>query len=195
MAAAAPTVFWRVTLPLAVPGLVITALFSFMTAWSEYIVAAQVMQDEAMFTLPLGIKSFQASMSTQWGLYAAAVDPREHPGRRGIPRAQQVSRLRPHARIGEGVTRLLPESDANWPPFLSLAAITRTLLAHLAWRVVIGLFPECLTLFGVLKQPRSLQTTRLPPGALPAGMATAPPSRICEMPVAAGGVVPTASGY
>jgi arabinogalactan oligomer/maltooligosaccharide transport system permease protein len=64
--------FWRVTLPLAVPGLVITALFSFMAAWSEYMVAAQVMQDEAMFTLPLGIRSFQASMSTQWGLYAAA---------------------------------------------------------------------------------------------------------------------------
>ena len=35
-------------------------------------VAAQVMQDEAMFTLPLGIRGFQASMSTQWGLYAAA---------------------------------------------------------------------------------------------------------------------------
>ena len=65
-------VFWRVTLPLAVPGLVITALFSFMTAWSEYIVAAQVMQDEEMFTLPLGLKSFQANMSTEWGLYAAA---------------------------------------------------------------------------------------------------------------------------
>jgi arabinogalactan oligomer/maltooligosaccharide transport system permease protein len=56
---------------LAVPGLVITALFSFMTAWSEYIVAAQVMQDRNLFTLPLGLKSFQASMSTQWGLYAA----------------------------------------------------------------------------------------------------------------------------
>ena len=64
--------FWRVILPLAAPGLVITALFSFMTAWSEYIVAAQVMQDEAMFTLPLGIKGFQASLSSQWGLYAAA---------------------------------------------------------------------------------------------------------------------------
>jgi arabinogalactan oligomer/maltooligosaccharide transport system permease protein len=64
--------FWRVILPLAMPGLVITALFSFMAAWSEYIVAAQVMQDEEMFTLPLGLKSFQASMSTQWGLYAAA---------------------------------------------------------------------------------------------------------------------------
>jgi arabinogalactan oligomer / maltooligosaccharide transport system permease protein len=66
------TAFWSVILPLATPGLVITALFSFMTAWSEYIVAAQVMQDENMFTLPLGIKSFQASMSTQWGLYAGA---------------------------------------------------------------------------------------------------------------------------
>jgi arabinogalactan oligomer / maltooligosaccharide transport system permease protein len=64
--------FWRVILPLAMPGLVITALFSFMAAWSEYIVAAQVMQDQEMFTLPLGLKSFQASLSTQWGLYAAA---------------------------------------------------------------------------------------------------------------------------
>lgn len=64
--------FWHVVLPLATPGLVITALFSFMTAWSEYIVAAQVMQNEDMFTLPLGIKGFQASLSSQWGLYAAA---------------------------------------------------------------------------------------------------------------------------
>ncbi|MEM9185051.1 MAG: sugar ABC transporter permease [Planctomycetota bacterium] len=64
--------FAKVILPLAVPGLVITALFSFMTAWSEYLVAAQVLQDTEMFTLPLGLKSFQASMSTQWGLYAAA---------------------------------------------------------------------------------------------------------------------------
>ncbi|MEM8677916.1 MAG: sugar ABC transporter permease [Planctomycetota bacterium] len=64
--------FLRVTLPLAVPGLVITALFSFMTAWSEYIVAAQVLQESELFTLPLGVKDFQASMSTQWGLYAAS---------------------------------------------------------------------------------------------------------------------------
>ena len=43
-----------------------------MTAWAEYIVAAQVLQSREMFTLPLGLRSFQASMSTQWGLYAAA---------------------------------------------------------------------------------------------------------------------------
>ena len=63
--------FRRIVLPLAAPALVITALFSFMTAWSEYIVAAQVLQDTSLFTLPLGLKQFEASMSTQWGLYAA----------------------------------------------------------------------------------------------------------------------------
>jgi arabinogalactan oligomer / maltooligosaccharide transport system permease protein len=64
--------FYKIVLPLASPALVITALFSFMSSWSEYIVAAQVLQETDMFTLPLGLKSFQASMSTQWGLYAAA---------------------------------------------------------------------------------------------------------------------------
>ena len=63
--------FRRVILPLSTPGLVITALFSFMTAWNEYVVAALVLQDTAMFTLPVGLKSFQSSLATQWGLYAA----------------------------------------------------------------------------------------------------------------------------
>lgn len=63
--------FYRVVFPLAAPALVITALFSFMTAWNEYVVANVVLQDVEMFTLPLGLKLFQASMTTQWGLYAA----------------------------------------------------------------------------------------------------------------------------
>ncbi|MDP2303018.1 MAG: sugar ABC transporter permease [Ignavibacteria bacterium] len=64
--------FYKIILPLASPALVITALFSFMTAWSEYIVAAQVLQDTSLYTLPLGLKSFESNMSTEWGLYAAA---------------------------------------------------------------------------------------------------------------------------
>ncbi|NND72619.1 MAG: sugar ABC transporter permease [Rhodothermales bacterium] len=63
--------FTKVILPLAAPALVITALFSFMTAWNEYVVANVVLQDTSMFTLPLGLKMFQGSMTTQWGLYAA----------------------------------------------------------------------------------------------------------------------------
>jgi len=64
--------FHRVILPLAAPALVITALFSFMTAWSEYLVAAQILQETSLWTLPLGLKSFESSMSTEWGLYGAA---------------------------------------------------------------------------------------------------------------------------
>ena len=63
--------FTKVILPVAAPALVITALFSFMASWSEYVVAAIVLQDPGLYTLPLGLKSFQASLSTQWGLYAA----------------------------------------------------------------------------------------------------------------------------
>ena len=64
--------FWRIILPLAAPALVITALFSFMAAWNEYIVAAQVLWYEDMFTIPLGLKSMQGNMTTEWGMYAAA---------------------------------------------------------------------------------------------------------------------------
>jgi arabinogalactan oligomer/maltooligosaccharide transport system permease protein len=63
--------FYKVILPLSSPALVITALFSFMASWSEYVVAAIILQDPKLYTLPLGLKSFQASLSTQWGLYAA----------------------------------------------------------------------------------------------------------------------------
>ncbi len=63
--------FTKVILPVSSPALVITALFSFMASWSEYVVAAIVLQDPGLYTLPLGLKSFQASLATQWGLYAA----------------------------------------------------------------------------------------------------------------------------
>jgi len=53
------------------PALVITALFSFMAAWSEYLVAAVVLSDKRLYTLPLGLKQFQSNFSTEWGLYSA----------------------------------------------------------------------------------------------------------------------------
>lgn len=64
--------FYKVILPLAYPALAITALFSFMSAWSEYLVAAVLIQDQDLFTLPLGLKMFQSNMEIAWGLYSAA---------------------------------------------------------------------------------------------------------------------------
>jgi arabinogalactan oligomer/maltooligosaccharide transport system permease protein len=64
--------FYKIIFPLASPALVITALFSFMSAWTEYVVAAQILQDTDLWTLPLGLKSFEANMGSEWGLYGAA---------------------------------------------------------------------------------------------------------------------------
>lgn len=63
--------FYRIILPLALPALAITALFSFMSAWSEYLVAAVLIQNRDLFTLPLGLKLFQSNMEVAWGLYSA----------------------------------------------------------------------------------------------------------------------------
>ncbi len=63
--------FYKIVLPLALPALAITALFSFMTAWSEYLVAAVLIQDTSLYTLPLGLKMFQSNMEVAWGLYSA----------------------------------------------------------------------------------------------------------------------------
>jgi arabinogalactan oligomer/maltooligosaccharide transport system permease protein len=64
--------FFRIILPLSTPALSITALFSFMTAWSEYIIARVVLQKQAMFTWPLGTVTLQGAYYTNWGPFSAA---------------------------------------------------------------------------------------------------------------------------
>ena len=65
------TIFTRVILPLAKPAIVVTALFSFMTAWNEFILAATFLNNEEMFTLPVMLQRFVGEYSTQWGYFAA----------------------------------------------------------------------------------------------------------------------------
>ena len=63
--------FTRVTLPLAAPALAITALFSFMSAWSEFLVARIIVNRQALYTLPLGLESLAGQFQTEWANYAA----------------------------------------------------------------------------------------------------------------------------
>lgn len=64
-------IFWMVVLPLAKPAIAITALFSFMTAWNEFILAATFMDKEEMYTAPVGLRFFVGGFSQQWGYFAA----------------------------------------------------------------------------------------------------------------------------
>lgn len=63
--------FVRVTLPLSAPALVITGLFSFMTGWSEFMVARVMLASEKLMTLPLGLESLFNTYQTEWANYAA----------------------------------------------------------------------------------------------------------------------------
>ncbi|MCB9683084.1 MAG: sugar ABC transporter permease [Alphaproteobacteria bacterium] len=64
-------IFSRIVLPLARPALAVTALFSFMTAWNEFILAATLMNDASSFTLPVALQRYVGEYQTDWGSFAA----------------------------------------------------------------------------------------------------------------------------
>jgi len=64
-------IFYRIILPLAKPALAVTALFSFMTAWNEYIQAATFMNRELSYTLPVALRNFVGQFAQDWGFFAA----------------------------------------------------------------------------------------------------------------------------
>jgi arabinogalactan oligomer/maltooligosaccharide transport system permease protein len=64
-------IFFKVVLPLARPALAVTALFSFMTAWNEFILAATVLNDASLFTLPVMLQRMVGEHTVEWGKFAA----------------------------------------------------------------------------------------------------------------------------
>jgi arabinogalactan oligomer/maltooligosaccharide transport system permease protein len=65
------TTFTRVILPLARPAIAVTALFAFMTAWNEFILAATLMGDERAYTLPVVLNGYVGEFGAEWGKFAA----------------------------------------------------------------------------------------------------------------------------
>lgn len=64
-------IFRKIILPLSRPALSVTALFSFMTAWNEFIMASTFMTNQSKYTLPVLIQSSVTEFSANWGLFAA----------------------------------------------------------------------------------------------------------------------------
>jgi len=64
-------IFFRIILPLAQPAIAVTALFSFMTGWNEFIVASLFMEEEIRYTAPVGLRFFVGGFAQQWGYFAA----------------------------------------------------------------------------------------------------------------------------
>ncbi|SHE75987.1 sugar ABC transporter permease [Streptoalloteichus hindustanus] len=66
-------VFWRLVLPLARPGLAVTAFYSFLTAWGEVAFASAFLSvaDDSK-TLSVGLQVFVQQNRAEWGHLAAA---------------------------------------------------------------------------------------------------------------------------
>ena len=64
--------FLLIVMPLSVPGILATSIFSFIGAWNEYVYAATFLNRQDQLTLPVGIQRFFAEFATDWpGLMAA----------------------------------------------------------------------------------------------------------------------------
>lgn len=63
--------FIRVVLPAARPAIAVTALFAFMSAYNEFILAATLLSREEMFTLPVVLQRYIGEYDQRWDLFSA----------------------------------------------------------------------------------------------------------------------------
>jgi len=59
--------FLRIVFPLVAPGLVATAIFGFIQAWNEYIIAYVLLSSASKQTLTIWLASFTTQHGTDWG--------------------------------------------------------------------------------------------------------------------------------
>jgi len=64
-------IFYRIILPLSAPAMAVTTLFSFMTGWTEFILAWVFLDNPQRFTLAMALRSMQGQFTTPWPEFAA----------------------------------------------------------------------------------------------------------------------------
>lgn len=58
------TFYWRIIMPLAVPALVTTAIFTFIWTWSDFFTQLIYLNDTSLYTIPLALSTFLDSTGT-----------------------------------------------------------------------------------------------------------------------------------
>ncbi len=65
--------FWKIILPLSMPGLIATAIYAFIQGWNEYVYARTFINSENLMTMPVGLEKFFTEYASNWpGLMAAS---------------------------------------------------------------------------------------------------------------------------
>jgi raffinose/stachyose/melibiose transport system permease protein len=55
--------FWRMVVPLSMPGVITVGILAFIGSWNSYILPLFILNDETSFTLPLGVQAFASQYS------------------------------------------------------------------------------------------------------------------------------------
>jgi raffinose/stachyose/melibiose transport system permease protein len=55
--------FWRMVLPLSLPGVITVGILAFIGSWNSYLLPLFILNDESAFTLPLGVQAFSSQYS------------------------------------------------------------------------------------------------------------------------------------
>ena len=63
---------WYIMLPLALPGLIAAAIFTFILAWNDFLFALVLITSEELKTLPVGVNDLFNATIVDWGLIMAA---------------------------------------------------------------------------------------------------------------------------
>ena len=67
------TIFRRIFLPVSLPVLSALLILDFVATWNEFAMALVILQDNRMWTLPLGLMAFQTQFSRNYGQLNAAI--------------------------------------------------------------------------------------------------------------------------
>lgn len=59
-------IFWRMILPIAAPGLATSAIFVFINAWNEFVLALVLIQSDLKKTLPIGLYATMGGKAGEW---------------------------------------------------------------------------------------------------------------------------------
>jgi multiple sugar transport system permease protein len=66
--------FWRVDLPLSLPGMAAASIFAFLAAWNEYQIASLMTKTPDSKTFPVGLYDFTSQFTVDWrGMCAMSV--------------------------------------------------------------------------------------------------------------------------
>ena len=65
-------VIFRVVLPVAWPGIAVTAIYTFIRTWNDYLFALVIVSRDELKTVQVGLANFFGQYTTQWDLVMAA---------------------------------------------------------------------------------------------------------------------------